>query len=128
MLMVKQVLQALQQKSILEADTVAELDAVLKARDIAPTHPFIADDASGGTPGSKPMRNGSARLDKRQVEQRIEEDRERHKRARESIWAVPGEDTEEMDRLWDDASDIGEDDYLGADEDAGERRQAISLG
>jgi len=107
---------------------VAELDAVLKSRDIAPTHPFIADDAPGGTPGTKPSWNGSARLDKRQVEQRIEEDRERHKRARESIWAVPGEDAEEMDRLWDEASDIGEDDYLAAKEDAGERRQAITLG
>ena len=125
---VRKVLQALQQKGILEADTVAELDAVLKSRDIAPTHPFIADDAAVGTPGAKAAKNGSARLDKRQIEQRIEEDRERHKRARESIWAVPGDDTEEMDRLWEEASEIGEDDYLAAEEDAEERRQCIAFG
>jgi len=126
---VRKVLQALQQKGILEKDTVAELDVVLKSRDVAPTHPFIAEDVESGTPGSvKAVKNGSGRLDKRQIEQRIEEDRERHKRARESIWAVPGDDTEEMDRLWEEASEIGEDDYLAAEEDAEERRQCITFG
>ncbi|KAF2686268.1 CTD kinase subunit gamma [Lentithecium fluviatile CBS 122367] len=126
---VRKVLQALQQKSILEPDTVRELDAVLKSRDIAPSHPFIADDSTpSGTPGSKHTRNGNARLDKRQIEQRIEEDRERHKRARESIWAVPGDDAEEMEKLWEEASEIGEDDYLMAEEEAEERRQAIAYG
>ncbi len=67
--------------------------------------------------------NGVSRLDKRQIEQRIEEDRERHKRLRESIWAVG----EEFERLWDEASDIGEDDYIAAEEDALERRQAVEV-
>jgi CTD kinase subunit gamma len=111
----------------LEPDTVAELDAVLKSRDVAPTHPFVSNENAGDTPGTKPTGNGSARLDKRQIEQRIEEDRERHKRARESIWAVPGEDIEEMDKLWD-ASEVGEDEYVAADEDAEERGQAIVYG
>jgi CTD kinase subunit gamma len=124
----EQVLQALQQKSILEPDTVAELDAVLKSRDIAPSHPFIADETTNDKNGARNVGNGSARLDKRQIEQRIEEDRERHKRARESIWAVSGEDTEEMDRLWEEASEIGEDDYLAAEEEAEERKKAIALG
>jgi hypothetical protein len=30
--------------------------------------------------------------------------------------------------MWEEASDIGEDDYLGAAEDAEERRQTIALG
>lgn len=70
--------------------------------------------------------NGAMRLDKRQIEQRIEEDRERHKRLKESIWGV-GSDDEEFDKLWDEASDIGEDDYLAAEEDAMERRQAVEV-
>ena len=32
------------------------------------------------------------RVDKRAIEQRIEEDRERNKRLRESVWAVEGDD------------------------------------
>ena len=74
-----------------------------------------------------PKANGVSRLDKRQIEQRIEEDRERHKRLRESIWAVGDEEDEEFERLWDEASDIGEDDYIAAEEDALERRQAIEV-
>ena len=70
--------------------------------------------------------NGVTRPDKRQIEQRIEEDRERHKRLRESIWAV-GEGDEEFEKMWDEASDINEDDYLAAEEDAAERRQAIEI-
>lgn len=69
--------------------------------------------------------NGVARPDKRQIEQRIEEDRERHKRLRESIWAVSADDNKEFERLWEDTSDIGEDDFLAAEEDAAERQQAI---
>lgn len=66
------------------------------------------------------------RLDKRQIEQRIEEDRERHKKLKESIWGVGLED-EEFEKLWDEASDVGEDDYLQAEEDAMERRQAVEV-
>ncbi len=67
------------------------------------------------------------RLDKRQIEQRIEEDRERHKRLRENIWAVTDDGDVEFEKLWDEASDIGEDDYIAAEEDALERRQAIEV-
>lgn len=65
------------------------------------------------------------RPDKRQIEQRIEEDRERHKRLRESIWAVNSEDNKEFERLWEDTSDIGEDDFVAAEDDAYERRRAV---
>ena len=70
----------------------------------------------------------NAKLDKRQIEHRIEEDRDRHKRLRESIWAIPGEAEEEMDKLWEEASDIGEDDYIIGKEDKDERDQAIAFG
>jgi CTD kinase subunit gamma len=122
---VRKVLQALQTKSLLLPETVTELEAVLSARDIAPSHPFLAELPNG----SKPIRNGSnGRLDKRQIEQRIEEDRERHKRMRESIWAVNGEDEKEMDRLWEEGSAVNEDDYLEGEEDQAERQLAIRFG
>lgn len=71
--------------------------------------------------------NGIIRTDKRQIEQRIEEDRERHKRLRESIWAVGDDGDEEFEKMWDEASDINEDDYIAAEEDAAERRQAAEM-
>jgi CTD kinase subunit gamma len=115
---VRKVLQTLQARSILMQETVTELEAVLKSRE--GEMPF-------GSPGVK---NGAAtvKMDKRQIEQRIEEDRERHKRLRESIWAVPGEAEEELEKLWEEASDIGEDDYVIAREDKEERDQAIAFG
>ena len=72
------------------------------------------------------------RLDKRQIEQRIEEDRERHKRAREGIWAVPQPTTNsaqdaEFEKLWEDGSDVDEDDYQIAQEEAEERRKHLEF-
>ena len=96
-----------------------ELEAVLRTRE--PEDPFDASPSNNAS-----SRNG--KLDKRQIEHRIEEDRERHKRLRESIWAVPGEGEEEMHKLWDEASDIGEDDYIIGKEDKEERDQAIAFG
>jgi CTD kinase subunit gamma len=65
------------------------------------------------------------RLDKRQVEQRIEEDRERHKKLRENIWAVPNGPTDltEWEKIWEETSDMGEDDYQMAREEAEERER-----
>lgn len=112
------------QKGVLKADAVQEMEECLNERDIGDTD-MNGDAAQQSTP------HGAVRqLDKRQIEQRIEEDRERHKRLRESIWAVNAEGDNELDRLWTDAegSDIGEDDELGAAEDADQRRQAVEFG
>ena len=57
--------------------------------------------------------------DKRLIEQRIEEDRERHKKQREDIWAVDQE--KEFDKLWGEVGDVGEDEWVAAEEDAEER-------
>ena len=128
---INQVLQGLQQKSILEPDTVTEIEACLKERDTLPEHtaltPIDANEQRGSNVAQPVLKtNGVMRLDKRQIEQRIEEDRERHKRLKESIWGVGSED-EEFEKLWDEASDIGEDDFLQAEEDAMERRQAVEV-
>jgi CTD kinase subunit gamma len=116
---VRKVLQTLQTRGILMPETVSELEAVLKSRE---------GDMPFGSPGQMKNGNATVKMDKRQIEQRIEEDRERHKRLRESIWAVPGEADEEFEKLWDEASDIGEDDYIMAREDKEERDRAIALG
>lgn len=122
----------MQHKSILAPENVLEIEACLKERDTLPAHPALSPVEANGQQEQNPSQtapkvNGVARLDKRQIEQRIEEDRERHKRLRESIWAVGDEDDEEFERLWDEASDIGEDDYIAAEEDAMERRQAVEV-
>lgn len=124
---VRRVLSSLQGKDILSAETVSEIDAALKDRD---TH--MADlefDSGEGADNSARSKTGTPnpkasgmRVDKRQVEQRIEEDRERNKRLRESMWAVPDDDAEEFSMLWDDTSDICEDDYISAKEEAEEHR------
>ncbi|EMD85845.1 hypothetical protein COCC4DRAFT_197486 [Bipolaris maydis ATCC 48331] len=126
---VRKVLKTLENLNILLRETVQELEAVLKSREVA--HPFMAMDIGGegkDSPAAGTGKNGGQRMDKRQIEQRIEEDRERHKRLRESIWAVPGDGFEEFEKLWEEASDVNEDDYVTAREDAEERRKVIAYG
>lgn len=78
-------------------------------------------NGTGGGPTS-----AAVRLDKKQIEQRIEEDRERHKRLRESIWAVNPEEDAEFEKLWEEASELGDDDYLIAKEEMLERKAAAA--
>ena len=123
-----QVLGGLQEKKVLSPETVIELEDCLKDRDTNGAHPTSSpvtgrDSSKQQTPSMQ--RSNGARLDKRQIEQRIEEDRERHKRLRESIWAVNSEENKEFERLWEDTSDIGEDDFINAEEDAYERQRAV---
>lgn len=130
---VRRVLSGLQSKAVLTLEAVTELEQCLKERDIAAAHPALSPGANGdetSSPGGAVKQNGGgtwARPDKRQIEQRIEEDRERHKRLRESIWAVGNNDREEFEQMWDDASDIGEDDFLVAQEESEERRRAAEI-
>ena len=63
------------------------------------------------------------KYDKRAIEQRIEEDRERNKRLRENVWAVNGNDEDELNRMWEETSDLNDDDYAIAQEEADERAQ-----
>ena len=67
--------------------------------------------------------NGASKVDKRAIEQRIEEDRERNKRLRESMWAVNGDDEQELDKMWEEGSDLNEDDYVIGEEEIEERLQ-----
>lgn len=83
--------------------------------------------SGGGAPTTGKQVNGVMRMDKRAIEQRVEEDRERNKRLRESVWAVGKDDQEELDKMWDEGSDLGEDDFVMAVEEAQERRQGASF-
>ncbi len=82
---------------------------------------------SRGGAGGRNSTSGAAaqRLDKKQIEQRIEEDRERHKRLRENIWAVPRGDDAEMWKIWEETSDLGEDDHIMGEEELAERDRCL---
>ncbi|KAB5558725.1 CTD kinase subunit gamma CTK3-domain-containing protein [Coniochaeta sp. 2T2.1] len=145
---VRRVLQSLQSKNYLEAQAVQEIEEVLKERDTAAhddvglSSPLGAGDDAGAMlldnmppsqtlpqpPGGGGTRRpgpgaGGMKLDRKQVEQRIEEDRERHKRLRESIWAVPAGPNAERDKLWEETSDLGEDDHIMGEEEWEERER-----
>lgn len=106
----------MQAKGYLEEQTVSQIEDVIKERaaterDLDPSSPAEDTEISDKTPSQKPSRRTApARPEKRQIEQRIEEDRERHKRERESIWAIPSGRDAEANKLWEDTSDFGEDD------------------
>ncbi|KAK1598726.1 CTD kinase subunit gamma [Colletotrichum navitas] len=121
---VRRVLQGLQQKNFLEARTVVEIEEVLRERetsahDAGLSSPVNGDVDMGDAPPShaRPSNGRAPRLEKRQIEQRIEEDRERHKRLRENIWAIGAHETAEIDKIWDETSDLGDDDHILAEEE-----------
>jgi CTD kinase subunit gamma len=147
---VRKVLQQLQQKTFLQPQTVKELDECITGRESMrgmPPSPsgangLVASDvphrsarssANGTSRDSLSAGNSAIRLDKRQIEQRIEEDRERHKRAREGIWAIaqaPGTNLghdAEFETLWSAGSDADSDDLQVAKEEAEERRRHLEF-
>lgn len=143
---VRKVLQQLQNKQFLQPQTVLELEECIAGRDNAlpssPGHmeaPVEQDGLPSVTRPTPPSTvrdtsyNPGVRLDKRQIEQRIEEDRERHKRAREGIWAILqlsvsslAEDAE-LEKMWDEVSDADEDDFTIAREELEERRRCFDF-
>ena len=153
---VRKVLQQLQQKAFLLPQTVLELEECIVGRDSTNgqpsspggfTHPAAAVErrtpqldaglpsVTRSTPHSTtrdPFYAPGARLDKRQIEQRIEEDRERHKRAREGIWAIPQgngtvHDDMEFGTVWEECGEVGEDDEIMAAEEAEDRNKLLEF-
>ena len=149
---VRRVLPGLEGKGILSTEVVRDMEAVLKEREVHPDHLGV-DDVMGhagviegdamvveneaveervspkdrGGDGGGEKKNGIMRVNKKVIEQRIEEDRERNKRLRESMWAVGADDDEEFEKMWDELSDINEDDILMAKEEAEERAQCAKF-
>jgi CTD kinase subunit gamma len=134
---VRKVLQGLQQKNHLLSQTVMEIEECLKERDTLPDHVGLSSpvkpadvEMSGMSTTADPSLKGSKqaaaaqRLDKKQIEQRIEEDRERHKRLREHQWAIPADDDDaEFYQMLDETSSIGSDDYRVFEEEALQREE-----
>lgn len=120
---VRHVLNGLQAKEVLTAETVAEINAALKDREADPSHMDIEHEQGTGYGNASKSEKPQLRLDKKQIEQRIEEDRERNKRLRESMWAVTGNDQDEYNQMWDELSPLGEDDFIRAREEALERAE-----
>lgn len=144
---VRKVLHSLQEKNYLQKETVAELEDFIRDRDDNGGVDDVGSPAADGDAAAaldkgvgRGERNGRGggdaqvrRPEKRQIEQRIEEDRERHKRLRESIWAVPTVEGEggagaaadaEQKRMVDDVGGhLDEDDFVDAHEMAEERKK-----
>ncbi|KAI1334173.1 CTD kinase subunit gamma CTK3-domain-containing protein, partial [Xylariaceae sp. FL0016] len=121
---VRKVLHGLKTKSILIEQTVIELEACLKERDtsandLASSPADCILNSAEPNASQAPKRNGTGvnRPNKHQIMQRIEEDRERHKRMRENMWAVPSEPLEQSEKFFDEGSDLGEDDHILGDEE-----------
>ncbi|KAK8036694.1 CTD kinase subunit gamma [Apiospora rasikravindrae] len=136
---VRTVLQGLNGKGFLLDQTLTELEECLKDRDASQAEAGLsspvngdvvmstalpangnaaanatATTAAGHSSGDARTTNGTGhttRLDKRQIEQRIEEDRERHKRRRENLWVVPRSQADERAKVMDDASEVDDDDF-----------------
>lgn len=139
---VRKVLKLLQERTFLQSQTVVELEECIVGRDSGASvedspKKEVVEKEVRSTPHSVSRDAGAAqgfnqgiRLDKRQIEQRIEEDRERHKRAREGIWAIAQPSTNlaadvEFERFWDGLSEVDDDDYQMASEEAEERRKHL---
>ena len=144
---VRKVLQQLELKNFLQPQTVVELEEFIAGRDNTltsspPHHGQTIDEQENlpptvrSTPQSAArdtFPNPGMRLDKRQIEQRIEEDRERHKRQREGIWAIVqlkidrlGEDAE-VEKVWDNVSDVDSDDFKFSREETEDRRRCLEF-
>jgi len=81
---VLKVLQCLQQKSLVPASLVAEITSQLEIR----SKEAEVGIANPGTTGLVERNDGINELDHETIDQRMEEDRERHKRLREDAWAM----------------------------------------
>jgi CTD kinase subunit gamma len=141
---VRKVLRGLMNKGFLLEQTVDEIEECLKDRaaashaDMGFSSPINDDtdaktkiSGSNGTGNSGDMtapKSKVTKLEKRQIEQRIEEDRERHKKMRENMWVTPKDPEAKRRKLWDDQSDCGEDDDRLGQEDEEENIDLTGTG
>ena len=110
-----------------ERDTSANdfsLSSPLDGNDKSAAPASATDPDVSGTQSTQ--RNGvSIKPTRRQIEQRIEEDRERHKRMRESMWVVPSNPIDQARKFFAETSGLGEDDRILGDEDIVEFRVRV---
>jgi CTD kinase subunit gamma len=113
-----------------EEEAEAEAGAEQDAMDTSAPEAGAVEGSQKATPRTGAERsgkpNGVTKMDKRAIEQRIEEDRERNKRLRESVWAVTGDDDQELEKMWEEGAALGEDEVVIADEEMEEYFQFVS--
>ncbi|KAL5604464.1 hypothetical protein BROUX41_002433 [Berkeleyomyces rouxiae] len=130
------VVENLERKGHIPSEICTELhswfhqhDAILKNSDPFDLPPVGEENKSVSPQAVPPTADAPrVRMARKHIEQRLEEDRERHKRLRENIWAVPSGpgDKAEWERIWEETSDLGEDDYRLAREEAEERNGVLA--
>lgn len=107
-----------------------ELDTTLARRE-----PLVAErrrqgtDGDGNDAGLDPVLAGDADkvISKEAILRRIEEDRERHKRLRESLWVIPRDDSDhEFNQAWEETSDLCSDDFEVMREEMALHKQSLS--
>ncbi|KAK9460795.1 CTD kinase subunit gamma CTK3-domain-containing protein [Lipomyces oligophaga] len=92
----RKALENLRGKAIINDDEVTDLESILDEREI-----------------SNRQQKANAHFTRIEILERMDEDRERHKRLRENIWVIPSGDAFqiEFEEYWNTTSDLGEDDY-----------------
>jgi len=93
------------------SEMLAEREAAHKAVDESSDDTVSGDDDDEEHADRQKRRRFSDSL----IQQRMEEDRERHKRLRENIWQIPATQLEaedpEFEKAWEEASDLNSDDF-----------------
>lgn len=118
---VRKVVNDMARQDFLTKDLASDIQDRLKNRAAAPS-PSEEIKSKHSVPSGSSSR-------RRAIQDRIEADRERHKKARETSWAIHSDNHAEIEQLWDDASDVDDDDYMDGQEDLAERhRAAVAAG
>ncbi|KAI5794109.1 CTD kinase subunit gamma CTK3-domain-containing protein [Pyronema domesticum] len=119
----RKVLHSLHTKSIITTSVLEKLVSQLSEReknhknlDESDDDEYAEEEEHTGDESSPASRPGKRRhFDETLIQQRMEEDRERHKRLRENIWQIPpgpGNEDWEFQKAWEEAeSDLNSDDF-----------------
>ncbi|KAK9479730.1 CTD kinase subunit gamma CTK3-domain-containing protein [Lipomyces japonicus] len=97
----RKVLNTLKSKSIIDDSKLAELETLLKEREVLVSR--VEFQPKQEVPS----------FSREEILKRMDEDRERHKRTRENIWVIPAGDViqTEFEDAWEKTSDLAQDDY-----------------
>ncbi|KAF8540855.1 CTD kinase subunit gamma CTK3-domain-containing protein [Trichophaea hybrida] len=115
---VRKVLQSLNRKGIVDRKTLKDMSEMLAGREVA--HKAVDESSDDTVSGDDDDEEHAERQKRRRfsdtlIQQRMEEDRERHKRLRENIWQIPVTQSDaedpEFEKAWEEASDLNSDDF-----------------
>ncbi|KAI5781148.1 CTD kinase subunit gamma CTK3-domain-containing protein [Geopyxis carbonaria] len=113
---VKTVLQRLKNRGVVDSNLVSDLENLLAEREVVyKDGESSEDDTMSDIDSTKSDTCKKRYFTDTVIQQRMEEDRERHKRLRENIWQIQeiqyeGHDPE-FDKAWELASDLASDDF-----------------